>query len=136
MTAPNFIPPVDRTSDREHDEPQMTVLLSPPLAAIVASVEAARANIRAMAATAEAQLDSVLAQVNAVAYTGAAINNARGGRTRPAGENAGMPATFGARPSSRAAASPSAGEDNANERQPNVEQRDDGQRAERAIERL
>lgn len=129
MSAPSFIPPVDRPRDDEHEQP-VTVMLSPPLSAIVAQLESLRTGFNA-------QIDAVLAQVHAVAYTGAAINNARGGRTRPAGDNAGMPATFGARPSPRASASPSdaGAQDNANQRQPNVEQRDD-ERAERAIERL
>lgn len=124
MSAPNFIPPVDRVT-RDETPDGVNIPLSPPLAAIVMQLEALRASFNA-------QIDAVLAQVQAVAYTGAAINNARGGRARSAGDAPAMPATFGARPSPREASPSDAGAHHEGQ----SEQRDDGERAERAIERL
>jgi hypothetical protein len=105
MSVP-FIPPSsrERVSDEHHEQPEqpVTIMLSPPLAAIVAQMEALRASFNA-------QIDAVLAQVHAVAYTGAAINNARGGRARSAGDAPAMPATFGASPRPREASPSDAG---------------------------
>lgn len=99
MTAPAFVPPVDRPGAAaepiEQPQPQQQAPgLSPPLLAMVASIEAARAGMNA-------QFDALLAQVNALAYVGAAINNARRARG-PAAPSNEMPATFGARRESAA----------------------------------
>lgn len=76
-------------SETEKD-PGAPLPLSPPLTALVASIEAARTSVNT-------QLDCVLAQVHAIAYMSGAIANAQRQRTAP--ERPAMPATFGARPS-------------------------------------
>lgn len=92
MSAPAFVPPIDPTEkSQEQPAQEQGPFLSPPLIAMMATIEAVRASVNG-------QLDALAAQVNSLAYTGAAINNARRARV-PAASSSEMPATFGARPS-------------------------------------
>lgn len=100
MSAPSFIPPTDIKQEPGDQAPsaEQGSILSPPLMAMVASIEAARAGMNA-------QFDALLAQVNSLAYMGAAINSARRARN-PAAPSSEMPATFGASPRSATDAPP------------------------------